>query len=102
MKHIEESLLNFLKDDTFKVATLKGEWGIGKTYFWRNYIAKHLKTLSFKAYSYVSLFGLSDIAAIKNQIFCNSESLGKKAVLHHLDKLKPLTKCLGKLNTAIP
>lgn len=73
MNPISESLLKFLKDDPLRVAVMKGEWGIGKTFFWRTFINSVKEELSFRAYSYVSLFGAQEIPDLKRQVFSNFE-----------------------------
>lgn len=57
-----------------KVAVLKGKWGVGKTYFWENYIANKTRNESFNfiAYSYISLFGKKSLSEVKKSIFHNA------------------------------
>jgi len=55
------------------VLLIKGKWGIGKTYFWKDFIKANRSEYSFRAYSYVSLFHLSSIDQIKQEIFANAE-----------------------------
>lgn len=65
----------FLDHHEKHVLCLKGDWGVGKTYSWNNYIEN--KTFSAtKDYSYVSLFGLNSISEIKRSIFFNSRKVG--------------------------
>jgi hypothetical protein len=97
MSPIEESLLKFLSDDTLRVAVLKGEWGIGKTFFWRNFFNKTKEELSFRAYSYVSLFGAQEIGDLKRQVFSNFEMLDEKGLSKHLEKLKPISAVLKSI-----
>ncbi len=49
---------------------MRGEWGIGKTYFWESYISEKLnqKEVENLAYSYVSLFGVSNINQLRERI----------------------------------
>src|SRR5690606_24087745 len=97
MKSIKESLLKFLEDETFRVAVIKGEWGIGKTFFWKNFFSEFKEELTFRAYSYVSLFGVHDIADVKRQVFSNFEILDETGMSKHLEKLKPLSSLLKKI-----
>ena len=94
MKTIEEALLKFLSDKTINVAVLKGGWGIGKTYFWRNLFEATRNNLDFKAYSYVSLFGANDANDLRKQIFSNFVMLDEGSVTRHFEKLKPLSAIL--------
>ncbi|HEY5811123.1 MAG TPA: P-loop NTPase fold protein [Terrimicrobiaceae bacterium] len=94
MNLISEALLKFLTDETLRVAILKGEWGIGKTFFWRNFLKLAKDTLDFRAYSYVSLFGAEEIGDLKRQVFSNFEILDEKKLSKHLEKLKPISTLL--------
>ena len=94
MNAISDALLRFLKDDTLKVAVIKGEWGVGKTFFWRNFLNTVKEELSFRAYSYVSLFGTQHITDLKRQLFANFEMLDQKSMSKHLEKLKPISTVL--------
>lgn len=65
----------FTKND--KVAVVKGEWGVGKTYFWNSYIAGKIasREISQIAYSYISLFGKSNLNDIKQSIFQSAKTI---------------------------
>lgn len=97
MSPIGESLLKFLSDDTLKVAVIKGEWGIGKTFFWRNFFSEAKEKLNFRAYSYVSLFGAQEIGDLKRQVFSNFEMLDEQGLSKHLEKLKPISAVLKSI-----
>lgn len=73
--HVTEVLVRFLEQEQPGVFALKGDWGAGKTYFWRELIAKARPHLKGRAYSYVSLFGLGSIAELRRAIFTKQESL---------------------------
>jgi len=69
--NIQNTLNSFFDDKKLSVIVLKGSWGIGKTYFWENYIQEKIKEkeLSQTAYSYISLFGLNSLVELKSRIF---------------------------------
>lgn len=73
--HVNEVLLRFLEQERPGVFALKGDWGVGKTYFWRELIAKARPHLKGRAYSYISLFGLGSIAELRRAIFTKQEPL---------------------------
>lgn len=100
MTNIAESLQHFLTSPGLKVAALKGDWGTGKTFFWNKFLQDNRATLKFRAYSYVSLFGVSNIEEVRRQIFTNFEVLDDKSMTKHLGKLKPLSNILKSV--AIP
>lgn len=49
-----------------KVIMLSGEWGSGKTHFWKNEIEPKFKK---KPYAYVSLYGKTSISSIENDLY---------------------------------
>lgn len=98
MNPTEKSLLAFLKDDSIRVATLKGEWGIGKTFFWNTFFNSKKEDLPFRGYSYISLFGLETITDVKRKLFSSFTMLNKKDMSKHFEKLKPLTKFLESID----
>lgn len=104
---IENSLKNFIKDEAQKVVVLKGEWGVGKTRFWKDFFQKekekeknNILKKQFKAYSYASLFGVKDIQDLKRQVLTNFEMLNDEGMNSHLEKLKPLSKILEHITPA--
>lgn len=78
---IKEQINKFLSNNEPSVIAIKGQWGIGKTYSWNNFLkdAKKQKIINFDRYSYVSLFGVNSLDALKYSIFENvipKESIG--------------------------
>ncbi|MGA9046391.1 P-loop NTPase fold protein [Sulfuricurvum sp.] len=49
-----------------KVIMLSGEWGSGKTHFWKNEIEPKFQK---KPYAYVSLYGKTSISSIENDLY---------------------------------
>ena len=82
MNHLERSLQAFFSSEA-KVAVIKGEWGVGKTYFWENYISKRIDSndLTQLAYSYISLFGSSSLNDIRKQVFHNAKAISSDEVV---------------------
>jgi hypothetical protein len=97
MNTLHESLTNFLKSDSLNVAVLKGEWGVGKTYFWKRFLKEQKGNLPFRAYSYVSLFGIKEISEVKSQVLSNFQILNEVKITKHLEKLKPLSAILKSI-----
>ncbi|CAG8999048.1 MAG: hypothetical protein CENE_01012 [Candidatus Celerinatantimonas neptuna] len=78
MDELHETLDKFLNPDSdIQVLSLKGDWGIGKTYFWEHFIKNKIDNdkLKFKAYSYISLFGKNSLADFKSSILYSSKIL---------------------------
>jgi hypothetical protein len=68
-QHIKPTIEKFLKESLNGALLIRGRWGVGKTYFWRQTVkeAKERKILS-RPYAYVSLFGLNSLDEIKESI----------------------------------
>lgn len=91
MKHVDEVLANFLEDEEAGILAIKGEWGVGKTYFWRKFIEKHLEDVNRKAYSYCSLFGIHSIADLREMILNKHQPIGGGNAESFLSKYSSLT-----------
>lgn len=63
-ENIEQRLMEILKRKNAVCVVLDGEWGVGKTTFWKNFSAKNFDKNSV----YVSLFGKESIQEIKQEI----------------------------------
>lgn len=69
---IKEQIQKFLVTDTPEVLAIKGDWGVGKTYYWDKYIKELKGSCILKSYSYVSLFGSKSIDELKQTVFLNA------------------------------
>lgn len=75
----------FLKTSDPEVLCITGKWGVGKTFTWQTIFdrLRMRKEISLHRYSYVSLFGISSLDALKASIFENMEFLsaeGRSAI----------------------
>lgn len=72
--NIEPTLRYLLsRPDTF-VCLIKGQWGVGKTFFIRKFVREHRDEIAKTNFSYVSLFGIASIEELVQAIFVNSVS----------------------------
>lgn len=76
MQQLEEIVNYYLTSDTNYALMITGEWGVGKTYYFKNILSHQIKeTLTFvddsKKYKplLVSLFGLKSVEEIQTEIF---------------------------------
>jgi Cdc6-like AAA superfamily ATPase len=76
MTNVADILTQFLSDPEKRTLILKGKWGVGKTYAWKNFIEKQ-KT-SELAVSYVSLFGVGSVPEVWRQILTNAVPKNRK------------------------
>ncbi|MFQ2482312.1 hypothetical protein ACK31T_19105 [Aeromonas caviae] len=70
---IKDQIFNFLSSEQPEVMAIKGEWGIGKTFSWKQFLeeANSKGKIKSERYSYVSLFGINSLDAFKYTIFEN-------------------------------
>jgi hypothetical protein len=86
---IQDEILRFLASNEPEVVCLTGRWGVGKTFAWRKYVklAYEKKKIALTHYSYVSLFGINSLDALKYSIFENtvrSSDIGAEPTLETL------------------
>lgn len=68
-EHIEQIFTDYIKTDKTQYAILlNGNWGCGKTYFWKYTLEKIAKSNDFKTI-YLSLNGISKIDDLDHQLF---------------------------------
>lgn len=62
---------DFLLNNSEEVISIKGDWGVGKTYFWNEAVnqAKDAPNFCREKYCYVSLFGITSLEQLKSTIF---------------------------------
>ena len=70
---IKDQIFYFLSSEQPEVMAIKGEWGVGKTYSWKQFLEEANSKGKIKSdrYSYVSLFGINSLDAFKYTIFEN-------------------------------
>lgn len=68
---LEAEVRRFLADPAPEVLCIKGKWGVGKTFGWREFLrrARDDKQLALHRYSYVSLFGLNSLDDLRYALF---------------------------------
>ena len=81
---IKSQIYSFLKSETPEVMAIRGKWGVGKTYFWKQILkeAQAKNSINFDKYAYVSLFGINTLEAMKFSVFENvidKQLIGKEA-----------------------
>jgi len=82
-KRLKELLENNIKNEKIGTAiAITGPWGVGKTFFWKNFLDKQLSderiykkdNVFNRKYAYVSLFGLESLSDLRTQIYSSIES----------------------------
>ncbi|RLB69467.1 MAG: hypothetical protein DRH07_10650 [Deltaproteobacteria bacterium] len=104
---IEKQIDRFLASEAPEVMSIKGAWGVGKTYAWNKYLghAKNQNKIALTKYSYVSLFGINSLDDLKFSIFENMvdrRSIGRKPTVESFKtNTAELLKSLGKKSLPI-
>lgn len=81
---IVEQIKEFLNTDKPEVLSIKGAWGIGKTFLWNQVIKEQREKIKASKYSYVSLFGINSISEFKATLFAamiSTKEIGEKPSL---------------------
>lgn len=75
---VEAEVRRFLADPAPEVLCIKGKWGVGKTFGWREFLrrARDDQKLALDRYSYVSLFGLNSLDDLRYALFERTVSGG--------------------------
>ena len=74
---VTSEIERFLKSTDPEVLCITGEWGVGKTYTWQTVLdrMRSRKETGLHRYSYVSLFGVNSLEALKASVFEHLEFL---------------------------
>lgn len=90
------------------VVSIKGNWGIGKTFTWNeciNELKNSASSMQDKPYSYVSLFGIDSLQDLKFQIFqqvISMKEIGNEVQVHSFtQKWSNAVKKFGRKNVGI-
>lgn len=92
VEKIEEKLLKLINQEDPLAIALTGEWGIGKTHFWKSFYKNNHDKFKIGKYSYVSLFGIDSLESFKYQIAINTHDTNQEK-----DDLSPLKKIFSYL-----
>lgn len=80
VSNLESRLIQIIEQNEPVAIALTGEWGIGKTHFWKNFYERRHQDLKLYAekYAYVSLFGIDSLETLKYEIAVNSHDTVQK------------------------
>ncbi|HWT57493.1 MAG TPA: P-loop NTPase fold protein [Rhizobium sp.] len=87
-KLVKDELLRFLTSTNEEVLCIRGKWGTGKTWTWRDMLTSNRSKIALKKYAYVSLFGLNSLAQVRSQVFQNTidtNQIGKDFSLEDME-----------------
>lgn len=82
-QRLKELLENNIRSEKIGIAiAVTGSWGVGKTFFWNNFLNSQLSeeriykkdNVFNRKYAYVSLFGVESLSDLKTQIYSNIEN----------------------------
>lgn len=99
---VKDQIFQFLSTEKPEIMSIKGEWGVGKTFSWKKFLKEACAKdkVNLERYSYVSLFGINSLEAFKYTIFENvikKEIIGTEASLETFkNNTKSLIESLGR------
>lgn len=73
VENLEKKFLQQLQQPESFAIALTGEWGIGKTHFWKSFYDKNRGNFIHKKYAYVSLFGVESLESLGYEIAIKSQ-----------------------------
>lgn len=94
---VRKALLKSVETDVPEVMCLRGRWGVGRTYAWKQLLQEAIDEdkVALPSYAYVSLFGLNSIDELRQSIFENETSTkGPHPTIE--DKLKSFGRGVAK------
>lgn len=74
VENLEKKFLQQLQQPESFAIALTGEWGIGKTHFWKSFYDKNRENFTHKKYAYVSLFGIESLESLGYEIAIKSQA----------------------------
>ena len=103
---VRREIQRFLSTKEPEVVSISGEWGIGKTFCWKKYLAEAQKQnkIALNRYAYVSLFGVNSLDELKYSIFENTakkEEASKDADLETFTSMIKSLESLGRKSVSI-
>ncbi len=99
---LKKTVKTYLLDKNSEFAILiNGDWGSGKTHFWRNYITTEITKANLSPI-YISLYGNSSIETVKNHIISEiiaNTTGGQSSIGKVISKISaPIGKIISKTN----
>jgi len=113
---VQHEIERFLRSTEPEVLCITGAWGVGKTYTWQIALdrVRTAREIGPTRYSYVSLFGVGSLEALKLSIFENLEFLlpqgkagfewmlsGGNSLLKHSKKIVSVAGAIPKIGDAL-
>lgn len=85
--YLKKKLLDLLKDSKPKVVAIKGEWGSGKSTFWKDFVKNEDDNNA-----YISLYGLHSVRDIENSILLqiSNRNFFSELIKKHFEPLSEL------------
>jgi len=89
---VKREISRFLASGEAEVLCIRGKWGVGKTYSWKQYLKEAFMTdkIALSRYSYVSLFGVNSLDELRYAIFENTVPKESITLDANLDTLKSI------------
>ena len=93
---VKHEILRFLSSNNPEVLSISGEWGVGKTFCWKKYLAE-ANHVALDRYAYVSLFGVNSLDELKYSIFENTVKIEEASKAADLETFTSMLESAEKL-----
>ncbi len=77
VENLEKRLVDLIREESSFAIALTGEWGVGKTYFWKYFKQRNLNQFRLQKYAYVSLFGIDSLDSLKYEIAVKTHAINQ-------------------------
>lgn len=67
-KRLTDAITRFIASEEHQVVALSGNWGVGKTFFWRDFVTNFAVPDQLNGHAYASLFGANSITSVRSDI----------------------------------
>ena len=98
-KIFNQVVQGFLRSDTPEILSIKGGWGVGKTFAWNTALFANKALLPLESYSYVSLFGIKSIKDLQIAIF--TKLISVELLSGSENNIKSLNRLIGSSKNMI-
>lgn len=92
VERLENKLKDLITNESSFAVALTGDWGIGKTHFWKDFHDKNRDFLEGNKYAYISLFGIDSLESLKLAIATEAHKTTESDSLLDTDITKALKK----------
>jgi hypothetical protein len=100
---LSENLRFLLSRPTPFACLVKGQWGVGKTFFLKKFVEENAATFAYGSIAYCSLFGKDTLASVEAEILLNTKPTRSDGLAAYQRQLGDyVSKIIGWVGKSIP